>query len=157
MGLLAETPNDNVNENEETGACVPVDASSELPISESQKQAVELSHLLLTSHQKEFPDYLSGKTLQQIEKKIDEWAGEIEKLIRIDKKAPEIIRQVILWVKTPNNFWFQNIESGAKLRKHFERLYGEMLSRQRSPPKGSNPSGMEDKKSLSGLPSIFKG
>jgi hypothetical protein len=37
-------------------------------------------------------------------------------------------------VKTPGNFWFHNIESGAKLRKQFERLYGEMVSRQRSPP-----------------------
>ena len=100
--------------------------SAEPLLSESQKSAIELSELLLTSHRKEFPDYLSGNSDNQIKKKINGWAADIEKLIRIDKKDPEIIRQVILWVKTPGRFWFHNIESGAKLRKQFERLYGEM-------------------------------
>jgi hypothetical protein len=103
--------------------------STEPSLSDSQKSALELSELLLTSHRKEFPDYLSGNSDNQIKKKTDGWAADIEKLIRIDKKDPEIIRQVILWVKTPNNFWFHNIESGSKLRKQFERLYGEMKTK----------------------------
>jgi len=100
--------------------------SNEPPISESQKTALELSELLLTSHRREFPDYLSGKTDKEIKKKIEGWAVDIEKLIRIDKKNPETIKDVILWVKTPGNFWFQNIESGKKLRDKFERLHGSM-------------------------------
>jgi hypothetical protein len=58
----------------------------------------------------------------------------------LDKKDPEIIRQVILWVKdinnvSPNGFtWFHNIESGKKLRDKFDRLYGEMQTEKTRPP-----------------------
>jgi len=88
--------------------------------------AIELAELLLTEHRKEIPDYLSGKSDREIMETIKRWAADIDKLIRIDKKAPENIRQVILWAKTPGNFWFHNIESGAKLRKQYERLWGQM-------------------------------
>jgi DNA-binding MarR family transcriptional regulator len=91
----------------------------------SFSQALELSTLLLTSHRKEFPDYLSGKNTKKV---IEQWAEDIEKLIRIDKKQPEIIQQVILWAKTPGNFWFPNIQSGDKLRKQFEILYSQMIT-----------------------------
>jgi len=93
---------------------------------QSMKDAIELSNLLLASHRLEIPDYLSGK---KDAKTIQRWAADIEKLIRLDKKSPDVIRQVIQWVKTPGNFWFHNIESGAKLRKQFERLFGEMNSK----------------------------
>ncbi len=119
--------NDNVNVNDndnvnESGASAPLDSADEPP--QSLQDALELSTLLLTTHRAEIPDYLSGKDKQTIPR----WAQDIEKLIRIDKKEPEIIQQVILWVKTPGNFWFHNIESGKKLREKFERLYGQMLS-----------------------------
>jgi hypothetical protein len=105
--------------------------STEPPLSVSQKSSLELAALLLASHRKEYPDYLSGKDTKKITEK---WAEDIEKLIRIDKKPPETIRQVILWVKTASNFWFHNIESGRKLREKFERLNGEMQTRKTSPP-----------------------
>jgi hypothetical protein len=96
------------------------------------KTAVDLATLLLKTHREEFPDYLSGKDKSVIPK----WARDIEKLIRLDKKEPETIRRVILWVKTPGNFWFHNIESGGKLRKQFERLYGQMSEKTSTgPPK----------------------
>jgi exoribonuclease R len=112
--------NKNMNKNKNN---INVDGSSEPPPSESQKSALELSELLLSSHRKEIPDYLSGKNDSKVTQK---WALDIEKLIRIDKKPPDKIRQVILWAKTPGNFWFNNIQSGEKLRKHFERLFGQM-------------------------------
>jgi len=90
----------------------------------SQKQALELSELLLTSHRKEIPDYLSGKNNEKI---INSWAQDIEKLIRLDGKPPDLIRQVILWAKTPGSFWFPNIQSGKKLREKYEALYSQML------------------------------
>jgi len=120
-------PNENDNDNENVNEN---DNGNEK--TESQKAADVLSQLLLTSHRKEFPDFLSGKTDKQIVKKLDGWAEEIEKLIRIDKKAPDVVEQVILWVKTPGNFWFHNIESGKKLREKFERLYGQMATDKRS-------------------------
>jgi hypothetical protein len=124
--------------------------SPEPPLSESKKSALELSELLLTSHRKEFPDYLSGKDTAKITKT---WAVDVDYLIRIDKKSPETIRKVILWVKEPGNFWFHNIESGAKLRKQFERLYGEMITKTQpktDPPERVNfiPSADETNKML---------
>ena len=100
-----------------------------------RKQALELSELLLFSHRKEYPDYLSGKNENEIKKILDGWAKPIEQLIRKDKKEAEKIREVILWVKTPGNFWFSNIESGEKLRKQFERLYSQMVDQKKSTKK----------------------
>jgi len=116
------------------------------PLTESQKQALELSELILTAHRKEFPSFLSGKAEKDIRKKIEGWAVDIEYLIRLDKKAPETIRQVILWVKTPGNFWFHNIESGSKLREKFERLYGEMTTKEKrnNPPKDDGMKDLRD-------------
>jgi len=117
------------------------------PLTESQKQALELSELILTAHRKEFPSFLSGKAEKDIKKKIEGWAVDIEYLIRLDKKAPETIRQVILWVKTPGNFWFHNIESGSKLREKFERLYGQMTAekgKNNQPPKDDGMKDLRD-------------
>jgi len=97
------------------------------PLSDSEKSAFELSELLLSEHRKEIPDFLSGKDKAVIPR----WAEDIEKLIRIDKKPPETIRQVILWAKA-DCFWFPNIISGKKLREKFETLYGQMKTRIKS-------------------------
>jgi len=119
-----DTEENRINKNRENKNKINSDNFTE-PLTESQKQALELSELLLISHRKEFPDYLSGKDTKKITEK---WAADVEKLIRIDKKSPETIKRVILWVKTLGNFWFQNIESGKKLREKFERLYGQMVT-----------------------------
>ena len=79
--------------------------------------------MLLELHRKEYPDFLSGKDARQTTEK---WALDIERLIRIDKKEPETIKQVIEFVKTPGNFWFSNIESGKKLREKYDRLVVQM-------------------------------
>ncbi|MDR2915115.1 MAG: DUF6291 domain-containing protein [Tannerella sp.] len=123
--------NENVNVNDNPDASASFDGSSEPPLSESEKDAFELSTLLLTTHRAEIPDYLSGK---DDKKTIKRWAEDIEKLIRIDGKPPDRVRQVILWAKTPGNFWFNNIQSGQKLREQFERLYGQMLEKKSTGP-----------------------
>jgi hypothetical protein len=119
--------NENVNVNEKENENIP--ASSEA-VSPEMESALLLAETILEEHRKEFSDYLAGKDKQVIPR----WAVDIEKLIRIDKKAPENIRDVILWVKRPGNFWFHNIESGAKLRKQFERLFGQMKTEKTGPP-----------------------
>jgi hypothetical protein len=107
-------------------------SSPEKQLTQSQKDAVELAMLLLTTHRKVIPDYLSGKNDNET---VERWAKDIEYLIRIDKKPPETIRRVILWAKTPGNFWFPNIQSGVKLREKFEQLYAKFISENsRSPP-----------------------
>jgi hypothetical protein len=108
--------------------------------SHEEKSALSLAETILKEHRKEIPDYLAGKDAQVIQR----WAADIEKLIRIDKKSPENIRDVIFWVKTPGNFWFHNIESGAKLRKHFERLFGQMKTEKH----GQGPPGHWDTRNM---------
>jgi hypothetical protein len=127
--------NVNVKEKEEgeKNNSLFVDIPDEPVISESKKSALKLAELLFTSHRKVFPDYLSGKTDKQIKKKIEGWSEEIEYLIRLDGKTPEKIRQIILWVKTPGNFWFSNIESGQKLRKQYDKLFIQMTTAKISP------------------------
>ena len=117
---------------------------------QSLKDAIELATLLLTTHRQEIPDYLTGKKDTDT---IDRWANDIEMLIRIDKKPPETIRHVILWAKTPGNFWFPNIQSGKKLRDKYELLYSKMLQDGKSG--AGPPTRTEERKSLSGLKSLY--
>ena len=53
------------------------------------------------------------------------WAREIEKMIRIDERNPEIIKKILEWLPT-DSFWQGVILSGAKLRKQFDALEIEM-------------------------------
>lgn len=50
------------------------------------------------------------------------WAGDIDKMIRIDKRDPHDIGDVIAWAQE-NDFWNSNILSGKKLRKHFDQMF----------------------------------
>lgn len=63
-------------------------------------------------------------------------AEAIDKLIRIDKREPERVREVIEWCQTDNEprgtsefCWGPNILSGEKLRKQFDRLETDMSNR----------------------------
>jgi hypothetical protein len=105
--------------------------------SQSMTDAFSLAGLLLSLHRKEISDYLSGKNDK---KTIENWAEDIEKLIRLDKKPPDVIRHVIEWVKAPGCFWFPNIQSGSKLRKQFEMLYSQMIADNKKKGKSSQPN-----------------
>ncbi|MHC4519887.1 MAG: hypothetical protein ACYTAS_14965 [Planctomycetota bacterium] len=61
------------------------------------------------------------------------WAREMDRLIRLDDRAPERIEAVIRWCRR-DPFWQSNILSPAALRKHFDRLE---LQRRRHPPRES--------------------
>jgi hypothetical protein len=55
------------------------------------------------------------------EPNLEKWAKELDKMIRIDKRDPKKIREVIEWVVT-DPFWQRNILSAEKLRLQFDRL-----------------------------------
>lgn len=57
--------------------------------------------------------------------KLDKWTKEIDRLIRVDKRDPDRIRQVIEF-STKHNFWQRNILSAEKLRLQFDKLEIEM-------------------------------
>lgn len=52
---------------------------------------------------------------------LQKWAVHIDQMIRIDKRDPDRIRDVIRWCQA-DDFWQDNILSTNKLRQHFDKL-----------------------------------
>lgn len=97
----------NKNEkNEKKGKKYPADSDER-----------RLSELLLNLILERKPDFRRPETAR--------WAGEIDRMIRLDSRTPERIKAVVRWCQT-DAFWANNILSTAKLRKHFDRLELEM-------------------------------
>jgi len=59
-------------------------------------------------------------------------AKEMDKLIRLDKREPDVIKAVIVWA-TQDEFWKQNIRSVGKLRKQFDSLLVKIQSKYNNP------------------------
>lgn len=53
------------------------------------------------------------------------WCGDIDKLLRIDKRTPASVRDVINWSQS-NQFWQGNILSANKLRDKWDQLTVQM-------------------------------
>ncbi len=49
------------------------------------------------------------------------WAKHMDYIIRIDKRDPEIIKEIIDWCQA-DSFWLTNILSTKKLREKFDQL-----------------------------------
>ena len=97
------------------------------------KQAERLAHLLYDLHQQVDTHFTTSQ------KHIEQWARDIEKLSRIDKRSYEDIEKVIRWAKTAGNFWCPNIISGSKLREKYPQVFLQMQQQYaRSPPEGKN-------------------
>lgn len=97
------------------------------------EQAERLAHLLYDLHRQSDPHFTTSQ------KHIEQWAKDIEKLSRIDKRSYEDIEKVIRWVKTEGNFRCPNIISGSKLREKYPRVFLQMQQQYaRSPPEGKN-------------------
>jgi len=68
---------------------------------------------------------------------LNNWADAIDKLIRIDKKDPAEVREVITWCQR-DEFWKANIRSGGKLREKYDTLVLQMR-RDKGGRAGKNP------------------
>lgn len=55
------------------------------------------------------------------EPNLGQWADDIDKLQRLDNYKPELIQAVIRWSQQ-DQFWRQQVRSGANLRKHFVKM-----------------------------------
>ena len=116
-----EEPDGDVN-------LVPIQKTQTIP-----EQAERLAHLLYDLHRQVDPHFTTSQ------KHIEQWAKDIEKLNRIDKRSYEDIEKVIRWVKTAGNFWCPNIISGSKLREKYPRVFLQMQQQYaQSPPEGKN-------------------
>ena len=85
------------------------------PTRELPNEAKELAHLLHYLILQNKPDrrIQDGWT--------DRWAEDIEKAHRIDGRGWEQLKAAIIWSQR-DEFWKQNILSGEKLRKHYDRM-----------------------------------
>lgn len=52
---------------------------------------------------------------------IQSWQKEFDKMLRLDKRSPEKVKEILEWLPT-NPFWRKNILSAAKFREQFDRL-----------------------------------
>lgn len=84
---------------------------------EDLEEATQLARYLRTKIVEKFPNNRSGDT----EAKLKRWAIDIDKMIRIDKRTPEAVKNAIDFAMN-DNFWCNNIWSGEKLRKHYDSL-----------------------------------
>lgn len=80
---------------------------------EVPKEAKELAQLLRDRIKSHFPTFKEPNLIS--------WAKDMDKLIRLDKKAVPDIRRVIYWVCS-DSFWQTNILSAKKLREKFDQL-----------------------------------
>ena len=56
---------------------------------------------------------------------LSNWSKHIDLMIRIDKRNPDKIREVIEWCQA-DDFWYKNILSTEKLRKQYDQLIIKM-------------------------------
>jgi len=82
----------------------------------------ELAKLLLGLIKERKPDFK--------ERNMPEWIKHIDWMIRIDRRKPERIEEVIRWCQN-NDFWQNNILSTKKLRFQFDQLELRMASDKR--------------------------
>ena len=131
----------DVNDNGDVNEVVspPEEADGDVnpaPIKKTQtipEQARRLAHLLYDLHRQLDPRFTTSQ------KHIEQWAKDIEKLNRIDKRSYADIEKVIRWIKTAGNFWCSNIISGSKLREKYPRVFLQMQQQYaQSPPEGKN-------------------
>ena len=83
----------------------------------NNSQASRLALLLL--------DLIIERNPKHKKPNLRKWEIHIDRLIRIDKRKPEIIEQVIRWCQS-DDFWQDNILSTEKLRKQFDQLFLKM-------------------------------
>ena len=114
--------NDNKEKEEEKEEEKNKDKDKDKEITTEMLQAKKLAALLLSESRKHDNKLKVGKEKETI----TSWAIDIEKLIRIDKRDPKDINNVIIWSKTDGNFWVPNILSGKKLRDKFPTLFVQM-------------------------------
>lgn len=90
----------------------------------NSEKALELARYLQSRILKHYPNNVGANKKDCVER----WAVDIEKMIRLDKRNIESIKNAIDFAMN-DNFWQRNIWSGANLRKHYDRLEADAKSR----------------------------
>lgn len=104
----------------------------------------------VTQAAKRLANHLSKKLITHLPEskpKPEKWVSDIEKALAIDGRTEKTMRTVIDWIYTTKagRFWIPSIQSGRKLREHFDQLYSRMVeegNKKLSVPQDNN--GLED-------------
>ena len=91
---------------------------------EPNTEAIQIASLMANAILERDPQY-RFLVADKREKTLGNWAGDIDKINRIDGRPWEQIRSVVGWY-TKDDFWSVNIVSGSKLRKQFDQLVLKM-------------------------------
>lgn len=81
------------------------------------KKSFEYAQRLRDKILENYPNNLGANKKDCVER----WAVDIDKMNRLDGRSWENIERAIDWSMN-NSFWQKNIWSGAKLRKHYDKL-----------------------------------
>lgn len=65
---------------------------------------------------------LQNNPKARVPKNLTEWALEIDRMMRLDGRSVEEVRDIINWCQK-DEFWHRNILSAGKLRKQFDKLW----------------------------------
>lgn len=104
-----------------------------LSTKELNKEELNKEERKLPQEALELADYLKEKILSyqptaRVEKNYRErWARDIEKAHRIDGRKWEALKAMIDYCYDVSTFWCMNIRSGAKLRKHYDRIEAQIM------------------------------
>ena len=110
---ITDRTNNRLNQNKNTY----VAPAEQAPL---PQEAFELADLLKEKILKNQPTARIDKNYQK------NWAKDIEKAHRIDGRTWEQLRGAITYAQDYSDFWGVNIRSGAKLRKHYDRLEDDL-------------------------------
>lgn len=91
--------------------------------------ATQLSERLFNWIKKNYPKH------ERVQKHLDNWASDIDKIHRIDGKSIEDITKVIDWSQK-HHFWHQQIKSGDTLRRQWQKLDDAMEDEKKTSPTG---------------------
>lgn len=102
---------------------------------DDESREVQLSKILMKKILKNNPTHkFSTLSDSELEKTIQSYGGEINKMFRLDNRTYEQIEILINWSQQ-DSFWQSNILSMPKLRKQFDTLAIQMKTKE---PKNNN-------------------
>ena len=99
---------------------IPKEMRTAMELPTLPQEALELADLLKEKILKNQPTAKIDKNYQK------NWAKDIEKAHRIDGRSWAQLKGAITYAQDYSDFWGVNIRSGAKLRKHYDRLEADI-------------------------------
>ncbi len=129
--LVSTNKNDKNGKNDKKKKCHSRTLQSGRKVFSLDSIEYSLSKLLLTEIRKNDENFLVSNPDAEAPS-LQRWALQIDRLIRLDHRPPEEIRQIIVFAQT-SSFWRSNILSGQKLREKYTTLLLQMKSQPTKP------------------------